>query len=109
MAGPAPSLRVSTLVSGSVATLRIEGELDVATAGELAEQLRELWRHEPPPTRLRIEAADLTFCDVAGLTPLLDARRRLGGPGTVQLLNPSRGLLRLLRLLDLTQDFGLDS
>jgi anti-anti-sigma factor len=107
MARPPESLlRVSMVDDGGRALLRVEGELDCATAPELEAVIARLWSGRIP-TRVVVDAADLTFVDVAGIRPLLDLRRRLP-PGGVQVRNARRQVVRVLRLLDVAGDLGID-
>ena len=53
--------------------LGIHGELDLATAPLLSEHVAAALA-APPPDRLIVDVAGLTFCDSAGIDALLGAR-----------------------------------
>ena len=101
-----PQLRVSVLHSGDSAIVRLDGELDVATAEQLEKVLDELTATDPRPRLLVVDAEQLSFMDAAGLNPLLAAHRRLP-TGSVRLYNARPAVARVLRLLDLADAFGL--
>jgi anti-anti-sigma factor len=103
-----PLLRVSVEHSGDSAVVRLDGELDCATAPQVEATLAELQLSPTPPRRIYVDADRLTFIDVSGLTPLLHAVRRLPADGHLQLRNARRQVVRVVRLLDLADDLGLD-
>jgi anti-anti-sigma factor len=104
MAPPSSPLRVSVSRSAGHTTVRLDGELDCATAPELHDVLVDVARES---ARVVVDAAGLDFVDVAGLRPLLALRQQLG-PGSVHLRNAKRQIVRVIRLLDLADDLGLD-
>lgn len=79
------------------ATLRVTGELDYATKGELEDALAEVLAGKP--TLVVLEAHDLEFADVAGLRPLLDLVAG-ASPVQVKVRGARRQIARLLGLLD---------
>ena len=102
-----PILGVSIARTGPTAVIRLDGELDIATAPQLVAAVDDVLDLTPPPQRLVIDAEQLMFVDASGLSPLLEARRRLG-PGGLRLRNAQPPVLRVLRLLDLAGVLGLD-
>ena len=72
--------------------LKIVGELDVATAPQLTEALRDLQGGE-----VVLDLSELTFLDSCGTRALLELARTRNGNGPVVLLDPSRAVARLLR------------
>jgi anti-sigma B factor antagonist len=96
-----PELGLSLSEVGEYAVISVTGEIDMYTAPQLREAVRQL----SSEGRMRV-AIDLTpteFCDSTGLGVLIGARRRLsdsGGSLVVVCANP-----RIRKLLDLT---GLD-
>jgi anti-anti-sigma factor len=100
-----PMLRIALARNGATAVVQLEGELDVATAGQAAEVLEQV-AAEPVGTVI-IEAGGLQFLDASGLAPLLRTANRLP-PGAVRMRNVRPPVLRLLRLLDLGHVFGLE-
>ena len=101
--GPAV-LRVTPGPSPVGVSLRLTGEMDVATGGHLTEIIRalpvNLLRH------VRLDLTDLAFIDASGLTELVDARTAVRSPGGQLTLHGPRPLLvRLLDMTDLTAMF----
>lgn len=103
-----PLLRVSVARSGDAATIRLDGELDIATAGQLEEAIGRLLESEPAPRRICVDADRLSFVDVSGLAPLTRAAHRLPSGASMQLRNARRQVIRVIRLLDLADELGLD-
>ena len=87
-------------------SLRLAGEMDVATATHLPETVRALPAHLLRHVRLNM--AELTFIDASGLTALIETRALVHGRGgrlSLQDLRP--GLVWLLETTDLAAAFGL--
>lgn len=88
------------------ATLVLAGELDLTTADCLVSVSRML---RPPPVDIDLDVAALRFCDAAGISALLAVRRDVERTGHMaRVVNPTDGLLRLLRLLSLEDVCGTD-
>lgn len=90
-------LEVVLTTSGRTAFLRLSGELDLATAPGLHRRLATL-----PDTveTVDVQAAELTFLDLAGLDVLLDLATRLRTDGGALVVRaPSPPVRRLLGLL----------
>src|SRR4051794_24912659 len=70
------TLGLQVLDEGTSVTLRLEGELDLATSGLLQAFLDGVLRSRRTPRveRLVVETAGVGFVDAAGLSPLLHAR-----------------------------------
>jgi anti-anti-sigma factor len=80
--------------------LRLEGQLDAASALALARLLLDAQRNAVGP--LVLDVSRLSFVDVAGLRVLVDAGRRAWHAGEDLLLRrPSPNLCRLFRLTGL--------
>jgi anti-anti-sigma factor len=78
------------------------GELDIATTEQLRTCLGELLRGGH--CRLRLELAELTFCDVGGLSVLLQTSGDLrAAGGQLVLVDPPRSLERIVAALHLEQ------
>jgi anti-sigma B factor antagonist len=80
MVGPPPlRLTADPDAGAGDAHLRIEGEVDLATAPRLATALDEL----VPETGgdLRLDCADLAFIDSSGVAVLVATEQRLGADG----------------------------
>lgn len=75
--------------------LAVAGDLDLATAERLREQLNTV----PGGSVVVLDLKKVEFCDSAGLRVLLDAelRTRVGG-GELRLAAPSAALVRLFEL-----------
>jgi anti-anti-sigma factor len=87
-------------------SLRLAGELDVATARHLPEIVRALPAHLVRHVRLNL--AELSFTDASGLTALIEARALVHGRGgSLSLQDPRPALVRLLDVADLTATFGV--
>lgn len=100
-----PLLRVSVVRIDDAVVVRLDGELDLATAPLVADAIRAA-DEQVPVHRVVVDAEQLTFADASGLEPLLAVHDRLG-PGAVQLRNAGPALRRLLQLLSLTDALGV--
>ena len=80
------------------ATVRLAGELDYATMGQLSVALTEVLADAP--AMVVVEAHDLEFADVAGLRPIFELASD-ASPVSVKVRGARLPLVRLLRLLDL--------
>src|SRR5262245_21242992 len=69
----------------------LEGELDMATAGDLAEALRETGGGEP----LLLDFSGISFMDSSGLRVILEAASGRNGGGLV-ILHPAPQVQRVL-------------
>ena len=87
-------------------SLRLAGEMDVATARHLPEIVRTLPAHLVRHVRLNL--AELTFIDASGLTALIETRKLVHGRGgRLSLQDPRPPLVRLLEITDLAATFGV--
>jgi len=95
---PPPDFSIEQLVGAdSAVLLRPCGELDLATAPALEQQLLDV---EEQACSLTIDLSGLTFIDSTGLHALVAARRRaLEGGRTLRLI---RGALTVQRLFEMT-------
>jgi anti-anti-sigma factor len=85
-------LEISPLTA--VAGLRLEGELDLATAPFLKEALVDLGSERD----VHLDLALLTFLDSSGLHVIVALARSLDGSRSVVLVNPSTAVRRCLEL-----------
>lgn len=85
-------LQVETEPDGS---LRLRGELDSATAGQLEKLIAEVMR---PGRPVIIDMTELSFIDSSGIRVLIRAYQTTGE--RVVICNPSRQARRILELLD---------
>ena len=102
-----PMLRVIVESSADATVVRLDGELDCATAPEVERVLAEVLTSGQPARRIYVDADRLAFVDVSGLAPLVNAALRLP-EGQLQLRNARRQVVRVIRLLDLADQLGLD-
>jgi anti-sigma B factor antagonist len=102
-----PDLVLDVRQDGGTAVLRLQGDLDVSTAPELAELCRSV--HARGATEVVIDLTETTFLDSAGLRALVGAQRLFGGDGAnVRLSHPSETVIRLLDITGLTDYFAID-
>jgi anti-anti-sigma factor len=74
----------------------VSGELDLASAPELARTLHPL---ERPGAVVTLDLQNLSFMDVAGVRALLDARRvAITAGSSLHILSPGEGAVRVLKL-----------
>lgn len=91
---------VSSGMTGIV--VHMAGELDIAAAPVLADILDVL--ETPTAINVQLDASNLTFADAAFVRTVLDARRVFARDGGwVQVVDPSRCVSRLLRLVCMDQ------
>lgn len=86
---------------GSERTLMtLEGDLDLATAGQLHERLDELAR--AGITRIALDLSDLQFLDSTGLSVLLTEHHRVEAlGGELVILSPTRRVRRVFQITGL--------
>ncbi|MEA2156336.1 MAG: hypothetical protein QOE11_2476 [Solirubrobacteraceae bacterium] len=87
---------------GRCARLALQGELDLATVGALADQLREVWSRDVQG--IEIDLRDLTFIGSSGVAALLEANSRARDRGCA--LTLVRGTAAIHRIFELT---GIES
>ena len=86
--------------------MTISGEIDIASAPVLREQLLGLLR--PPASRIVIDLSGVTFCDANGLAVLVAASRRAGLlDGVLRLAAPAPLTATVLRLTGLDSRFEI--
>ena len=72
---------------------RLEGELDMATADDLSQVLREASTNGDP---IVLDFSGVSFMDSSGLRALLERAGQPNGSGPVVILNPSDQVRRVL-------------
>jgi anti-anti-sigma factor len=102
---PTPLLETSWTASDGPRSLRVSGELDIATAPVPAAALDGEIR---PGSRLRLDVDDLVFVDAAGLRVLVGVRRTAGLTGRVVLRHPCPRVQRVIALTGLDGVDGFD-
>ncbi|WP_449060754.1 STAS domain-containing protein [Planomonospora algeriensis] len=84
----------------------LHGEIDIATAPALRRRLLNALQHSTDLLVLDLSA--VSFCDAAGLTVLIDVRRRAVASGiTVRLAAPRPSVARLLHVTGLDRAFAV--
>jgi anti-sigma B factor antagonist len=97
-----PLFEVRCVEDDDAVRLVLRGELDIATVPELVEALERAERRHPD--LMVLDAEQLSFVDASGFKVLLQAARRALRDGRrVQLVNPSRGVTRTLRITGIDQ------
>lgn len=87
-----PDLDVSVRTAGNVTIAELTGELDIASAPALREQLLGLLR--PGSSQLVVDLSKVSFCDASGLAVLVGTGRRarlLGGYLRLAAVSPQVG------------------
>jgi anti-sigma B factor antagonist len=96
------SLTVGTEQRGDVVVVVVAGELDMATAPQLQDQITDLL--DNGRSRLVFDLADVSFCDSTGLSVFVRAKNNTDDAGgTVRLAAPQRGVLRILEVSGLVE------
>jgi anti-anti-sigma factor len=85
-------LAISPLIG--VPGVRLDGELDLATAPLLTDALLDLASER----EVHLDLALLTFLDSSGLHAIIKLARSQDGDRSVVLVNPSTAVLRLLEI-----------
>jgi anti-sigma B factor antagonist len=100
-----PAFRIETRLNGSVCTLRLYGEADLAVAEQILE-VGAAALSEPGTTAVIVEMARLTFIDSTGLGALVGLRNlAMASNKTVQLAQPSERVKRVLDISGLATVF----
>ena len=99
-------LRIQIESGPAYACLKLEGELDIYTAPDLAEAIEKL--EAAVPSLLIIDLADLTFVDATGLHILLEAHKRARNRRScLFLLRPRPMVQRVLQVTGLDRVLDL--
>lgn len=91
----------------AVSVVVVGGELDLATAPELAAAVEE--RVVAEDRRLLIDLSGLTFCDSTGLATFVRLRTLLLGKGALALAAPLPAVRRVVAITGLPDCLGLHS
>jgi anti-sigma B factor antagonist len=88
------------LEAGDRPVLRVEGEIDLATAAQFAAALDQALAAAP---RLLVDMAGVTFIDVSGLRVLVQAAESLNGRSPLTVVNAPRvaWLFKVIGLSDI--------
>jgi anti-anti-sigma factor len=101
----AMQLELAYLVSADgKATVKVSGELDIATADQAYAYLRDVVDNQDGPVTMNL--AELTFCDAAGLGVLARVARHAMRTGHSLKLTAARpALLRIMRITGMDEAF----
>ncbi|HEX5543249.1 MAG TPA: anti-sigma factor antagonist [Micromonospora sp.] len=96
------SLTVQTEQHDPFVVVSVAGELDLATAPQLQDQVTALL--DQGRNRLIFDLTDLSFCDSTGLSVFLSAKNSCEETGgLIRLAAPQRGVLRILQVSGLVE------
>jgi anti-sigma B factor antagonist len=96
------SLTVQTEQRGDVVVVSVAGELDMATAPQLQDQITDLI--DRGRCRIVFDLAGVSFCDSTGLSVFVRAKNGCDDVGgVVRLAAPQRGVLRILEVSGLVE------
>jgi anti-anti-sigma factor len=88
------------------AACRLSGEVDLAVARSAGRDLLGAARSAPGPS-VEVDCSELTFIDAAGITMLFRVATESGK--AVRLINVTPTCRRVFDVLDLCEQFGIDS
>ena len=93
---------LSVSVHETIPVLHVDGDIDMATAPELAAAIEShSGGHHSP---LLIDLTGCPFLDSGGLNVLLQAVRQMDGQSWLGVIGPSHNLRRVLEIVGLTSD-----
>ena len=96
------SLTVGTEQRGDIVVVSVGGELDMATAPQLQDQITDLL--DRGLSRLVFDLTELSFCDSTGLSVFVRAKNSTDeAGGVVRLAAPQRGVRRILEVSGLVE------
>ena len=104
--GNRPVGSVSTDRNGDLPTVRVTGEIDVATSPDLRQALLD--PSLDPSATLVVDMLTVTFLDSTGLGALVEGHNRFqDAGGTLQLVIANPHVLRVLQVTALDQTFSI--
>jgi len=110
--GALPPLRaglafeVSAVRGGGWTTIRLDGELDLATAPVLSDRFAEVFSSHPGA--IVLDLAELRYCDSAGIRVLLSITARCTRDGVpVRLTNVRENIRRVFELMSVVEALDL--
>jgi anti-anti-sigma factor len=102
-----PLLVIDVTRDGTTALVRIEGEIEFATAPRLRSALLDLAQEGAVPVVL--DLAGVTFVDSAGISLLIQAKKRLANTGSdLVLRTPQPNVRRVLEISGVTELFVIE-
>jgi anti-anti-sigma factor len=97
--------RVAVVRSGRRAVIRLDGELDYASAPEFERVVDDLLADNRPDIVV-VESARLTFADVVGAGLLIDTADRMAPDGQLVVRDAGQQLVHVLTLLERADILG---
>jgi anti-sigma B factor antagonist len=102
---PAPTpFRCHATREGTRVTIVVEGELDIATAAELREEVRDAYA--AVIEALELDLRPLTFIDAGGVRLLLEARAEADANGVVLVVRLGPASRRILDLVSVSDQLA---
>lgn len=102
-----PGLHVEVARERHVATVHVDGDVDLATAGLLSAAADRAL--DGLPLRVIVDLSQVTFFGAAGLTALLHLREHAGHAAIdLVLSHPSPAVRTVLDIVDATRQFRID-
>lgn len=101
-----PDFALDTALTDGTVLIRMRGELDLATVGQLRDEIERTFT--APRQRLVLDCRELTFMDSTGVTLMLSLHRAAGRDGLHFMVAPGDGAARaLLQLTGLVEHLTL--
>jgi anti-sigma B factor antagonist len=98
-----PPLVIHNSTTAERTTLRLQGEIDMATVDQLAAAVEKAF--DGSPETLVLDLTRVSFLDSSAISQLIDVRRRARDAGVRLLVAPGAPAARLLALLGLHDHF----
>ena len=100
-------LELTTTQEGDVTVVEMSGELDFSTAPQFRALVATM-PSEPPAPDVRLDMSNVTYVDSVGIGLLVSARKRVhGSGGTLELVDASPSVRRVIEISGLTEYLGL--
>jgi anti-sigma B factor antagonist len=104
---PEPHFVIGVTHEDNAAVVRIEGEIEFATAPRLRATLLDLAQDGAAP--VVVDLAQVTFLDSAGISLLIQAKKRLAsGESDLVLRDPQPHIRRVLEISGVTELFRIE-
>lgn len=101
------ALSISTTVLNGTQTIKVEGEVDVSNASELREALDQALAASH--TDIKVDVSQMPYIDSTGIGVLVGAAHRAEEVGAhVEVLEPQRNVRRVLDMLGVCHELGLN-
>lgn len=101
------ALSIATTVEDQTAVVVAEGEVDVSCASELRDAINAALDGEA--TQVTVDLAEVPYIDSTGIGVLVGAVHRAEEAGvTLRVANPQRNVRRVLDMLAVSAELGID-